>query len=118
MIYLTIAVGLLLVASAFTSGTETAQTMRLVRYDARCHGASARTGGADALRWSNLAEDMTHLADALDADRVVLGGASMGCATALYAAVARWQAAGQFSRPRGRGEGAPQRLRPGGGLRA
>lgn len=61
--------------------------VRRVRYDARGHGKS--TGPADpmAFRWDVLAQDQLALADALGIDRYVAGGASMGCATALHAAV-------------------------------
>jgi len=60
----------------------------VVRVDARGHGASS--GGTDpqAYRWSELAADELALAEALGHDRLVVGGASMGAAVALHAAVA------------------------------
>ncbi len=67
---------------------STAEEMRLVRYDARSHGDSEITLDPEALRWPALASDMLGVANGLGADRVVLGGASMGCATSLYAALA------------------------------
>jgi pimeloyl-ACP methyl ester carboxylesterase len=61
---------------------------RVVRYDARSHGASDLDPDPTHLRWPELARDMLGLADALGASRALLGGVSMGCATALHAAVA------------------------------
>lgn len=60
----------------------------LVRYDARGHGRSPAAGPPSAYRWSSLAEDMLAVARATSDGPYVLGGASMGCATALHAAVA------------------------------
>jgi len=60
---------------------------RVVRYDARSHGASDLDLDPAHLRWPALARDMLGLADALGAARVLLGGVSMGCATSLHAAV-------------------------------
>ena len=56
----------------------------LVRYDAAGHGTSA-VADPDPARygWERLADDMLALAP----ERFVAGGASMGCATALHAAV-------------------------------
>ena len=68
--------------------TPVADTMRLVRYDARGHGDSGSTDDPKASEWPALATDMLGLADGLGAEQLVLGGASMGCATALYAALA------------------------------
>jgi pimeloyl-ACP methyl ester carboxylesterase len=62
--------------------------VRLVRYDARGHGASSAPADPDELRWSALAQDMLAVGEAVGASRFVAGGASMGCATALHAAVA------------------------------
>ena len=68
----------------------------VIRYDARGHGAS--TGAADAAvyRWPELAADLLALADRLGHDRFVAGGASMGTAVSLSAAVGR---AGARPRP-------------------
>ena len=60
---------------------------RLVRYDARSHGESDLDLDPAHLRWPELARDMLALADALGAERALLGGVSMGCATSLHAAI-------------------------------
>jgi 3-oxoadipate enol-lactonase len=67
--------------------SDVATTNRLVRYDARGHGLSAGTDDFVDYEWANLALDMTGLADGLDLDQFVAGGASMGAATALWAAI-------------------------------
>lgn len=59
----------------------------VVRYDARGHGESSDAEEAAHMRWDNLAADMLALTAAIGADTTILGGASMGCATALHAAV-------------------------------
>jgi pimeloyl-ACP methyl ester carboxylesterase len=61
---------------------------RLVRYDARGHGESPGSDDPADYRLPVLAGDMLGLLDDLGAERAVLGGASMGAATALHAAVA------------------------------
>ncbi len=61
----------------------------VVRYDARGHGGSGATGDPSDYRWPSLALDEWALVDALGLDRPVLGGASMGAATALHAALQR-----------------------------
>ncbi len=60
---------------------------RVLRYDARGHGESGSTPAPDDYSWRSLAHDQFALADSLGIDRYVAGGASMGCATALHAAV-------------------------------
>lgn len=60
---------------------------RVVRYDARGHGESDSTPDPDTYHWRELALDQLALADALGIDRYIAAGASMGCATALHAAV-------------------------------
>lgn len=62
-------------------------TSSVVRYDARGHGTSGSTADAQDYSWCSLAHDQLSLADHLDIDAYVAGGASMGCATALHAAV-------------------------------
>lgn len=64
-----------------------ADAVRRVRYDARGHGESPGPVDPEAYRWDVLAQDQLALADALGIERYVAGGASMGCATALHAAV-------------------------------
>jgi len=61
--------------------------VRRVRYDARGHGGSPGPADPAAYRWDELARDQLALADALGVERYVAAGASMGCATALHAAV-------------------------------
>jgi pimeloyl-ACP methyl ester carboxylesterase len=61
----------------------------LVRYDARGHGRSGHAGGEDAYGWGALAGDLFAVADACGFDTFAAGGASMGAATTLHAAVAR-----------------------------
>lgn len=60
---------------------------RVLRYDARGHGRSGSTPTATDYSWRALAEDQLALADHLGLGPYVAGGASMGCATALHAAV-------------------------------
>ena len=59
----------------------------VVRYDARGHGRSGFTAEPSAYSWQALARDQLALADHLGIDRYVAAGASMGCGTALHAAV-------------------------------
>jgi 3-oxoadipate enol-lactonase len=61
--------------------------VRVVRYDARGHGASQTTNDLDAYSWEQLALDQLALADHLGIERYTAAGASMGCGTALWAAV-------------------------------
>jgi 3-oxoadipate enol-lactonase len=68
--------------------TEPMGGWRLVRYDARGHGDSPGSGHAADYRLPMLAEDLLGLLDELGVERAVLGGASLGAATALHAAVA------------------------------
>jgi pimeloyl-ACP methyl ester carboxylesterase len=60
---------------------------RVARFDARGHGRSDAGASDDDHRWDRLGADLLDLASALGADRFVAGGASMGAATALHAAV-------------------------------
>lgn len=57
----------------------------VVRYDARGHGESGSLASAYEGDWAELALDQIALIDHLGLGRVVLGGASMGTATALHA---------------------------------
>jgi pimeloyl-ACP methyl ester carboxylesterase len=61
---------------------------RVVRWDARGHGRSDSTSDPEDYRWQELAVDLWDLADSLAVERAVIGGVSMGAATALHAAVA------------------------------
>src|SRR5579885_1383374 len=62
--------------------------LRLVRYDARGHGQSEATANLPDYQWAALAQDMLALADQVGFTQFVAGGQSMGCATAIYAALA------------------------------
>jgi 3-oxoadipate enol-lactonase len=59
----------------------------VVRYDARGHGASGTTLEIDTYSWLELARDQLALAHALGISAYVAAGASMGCGTALHAAM-------------------------------
>lgn len=62
----------------------------LVRYDARGHGQSGGAHVPSTYGWSSLADDAIALLEALEpTGPAVLGGASMGAATMLHAAVRR-----------------------------
>jgi len=60
---------------------------RLIRYDARGHGRSASGRDENASAWPALATDLLELVDRLGLERPIAGGASMGVATSLYAAL-------------------------------
>lgn len=60
----------------------------LLRYDARGHGESGSASDPAELVWSELGLDQVELTAALGIERYVAAGASMGCATALEAAIA------------------------------
>ncbi|MEH6582087.1 MAG: alpha/beta hydrolase [Halioglobus sp.] len=64
-------------------------SVEVIRYDARGHGLSETMGDPEDFRWDNLARAMWQVADHYTNARVVLGGASMGCATSLHAACQR-----------------------------
>jgi pimeloyl-ACP methyl ester carboxylesterase len=58
----------------------------LVLYDARGHGRSDPAPSPDGYAWRELGLDMLALMDALGIERAVLGGGSLGAATAIVAA--------------------------------
>lgn len=62
-------------------------SVRLIRYDARGHGKASKARGTDTYHWRNLGNDMLAVADATDAQHFIAGGMSMGCASAIHAAV-------------------------------
>ena len=70
---------------------EVTELVELVRYDARGHGYSDGSYRAEDYRWSQMAGDMLAVARSIAAEtrrkKFILGGMSMGCATALEAAV-------------------------------
>lgn len=61
--------------------------LKLIRYDARGHGKTEPSYALEDYHWRNLAIDMIAVADAAGAPTFIAGGASMGCATTLYAAL-------------------------------
>jgi 3-oxoadipate enol-lactonase len=60
---------------------------RVIRYDARGHGASDLGSDPERQTWPELAADLLSLLERLAVPRPVGGGASMGCGTVLHAAV-------------------------------
>jgi 3-oxoadipate enol-lactonase len=68
---------------------EMEQHALLVRYDARGHGNSDGSYTARDYRWDHLAQDMLAVARSVTppSECYVLGGAAMGCASALEAAL-------------------------------
>lgn len=64
-----------------------ATSARVLRYDARGHGLSTATDDATMSSWRSMAVDQLALADASGIGNYTAGGASMGCGTALHAAV-------------------------------
>lgn len=60
---------------------------QLLRYDARGHGTSGFTEEPSTYAWDELARDQLALLDALGIGDYIAGGASMGCGTALHAAL-------------------------------
>lgn len=60
---------------------------QVVRYDAAGHGDGGGPPDPSAYEWPQLATDLLALLDDLGLDRVHAGGASMGCASTLHAAV-------------------------------
>jgi 3-oxoadipate enol-lactonase len=63
------------------------KNLKLVRYDARGHGRSQPSYRPEDYHWFNLGQDMVAVADAIGAGKFIAGGDSMGCATAIYAAL-------------------------------
>lgn len=62
-------------------------TVKLVRYDARGHGKSQFSPDVADYHWRRLGEDMLKIGAAVSAEPFIAGGDSMGCATAIYAAL-------------------------------
>ena len=60
---------------------------QVVRYDAAGHGETGGPPDPSCYEWPQLATDLFALLDELGLERVDAGGASMGCATTLHAAV-------------------------------
>ena len=61
--------------------------IRVIRYDARGHGSSSGPLDPVAYTWRRLGADMLAVLTAAGVDHSSIGGASMGCATAIYAAL-------------------------------
>ena len=61
--------------------------VRLLTYDARGHGHSHGPEDHTAYTWETLGRDMAALIDHAGEDAAIVGGASMGAATALWLAV-------------------------------
>lgn len=62
---------------------------QIVRYDALGHGHSPGTFDAIDYHWSRLADDIFRVADFYQIDQFIAGGASMGSASSIYAALKR-----------------------------
>ena len=60
---------------------------QVLRYDARGHGRSSSTPDLTGYSWAELARDQLALADHCGIGTYVAAGASMGCGTALHAAL-------------------------------
>jgi 3-oxoadipate enol-lactonase len=77
--------------SALWNWQSVERCAEVVRYDARGHGNSDGSYDPDDYCWHRMAADMLAVADSIaatsDFERYILGGISMGCATALEAAV-------------------------------
>ncbi len=63
------------------------ERMRVLVYDARGHGRSTGPADATGYTWESLGRDMTALATHAGEERAIFGGASMGAASALWAAI-------------------------------
>jgi pimeloyl-ACP methyl ester carboxylesterase len=74
-------------AGLFDWSSIVAQGRMVVRYDAAGHGETGGPPDVGAYRWPQLATDLLGLLDRLGIERASAGGASMGCATVLHAAV-------------------------------
>ncbi len=74
-------------ASGVFDWSGLAPAVRVIRYDARAHGESCSEADPRGCAWESLARDMWRVAEDCGADFPVLGGASMGCATAVWAAM-------------------------------
>jgi len=63
------------------------ERVRLLTYDARGHGHSSGPEHSGEYTWESLGRDMSGFIDHAGADSAIVGGASMGAATALWMAV-------------------------------
>jgi 3-oxoadipate enol-lactonase len=74
-------------AAERAAGTFQWEGLDVVRYDARGHGRSPAGASPADHEWSALAGDLLAVADHEGLDGFAAGGASMGCATVLFAAL-------------------------------
>jgi 3-oxoadipate enol-lactonase len=74
------------VTGAFAAGPLVGIRLSVLRYDVRGHGRSGGEPVATDYVWTNLADDLLALLDALEVERVSGVGASMGTAILLHAA--------------------------------
>ncbi len=65
------------------------QRLKVLFYDARGHGQSAGPADASGYTWETLGQDMASLIEAHGEGPAIVGGASMGAATALWVALER-----------------------------
>ena len=63
------------------------ERVRLLMYDARGHGASDGPDEASQYSWESLGRDMAGFIEHAGEERALIGGASMGAATALWVAL-------------------------------
>ena len=61
--------------------------VRLLTYDARGHGQSGGPEDAADYTWENMGRDMSSMIDLAGEEQAIIGGASMGAATALWVAI-------------------------------
>lgn len=61
--------------------------VRLLTYDARGHGQSGGPEDAADYTWENMGRDMSSMIDFAGEEQAIIGGASMGAATALWVAI-------------------------------
>jgi pimeloyl-ACP methyl ester carboxylesterase len=67
--------------------TAMADTVQLIRYDMRGHGKSQASYVPEDYTFQSYADDLIGLADTISTNRFVAGGASLGCAVSIYAAL-------------------------------
>ncbi len=65
------------------------QRLRLLFYDARGHGQSSGPREATGYTWETLGQDMATFIEAHTDEPAIVGGASMGAATAIWVAIER-----------------------------
>jgi len=63
------------------------QRVRLLTYDARGHGQSGGPADSAEYTWEHMGRDMSAMIDLAGEEQAIIGGASMGAATALWVAL-------------------------------